>query len=105
MVCLVDGTIASKDLLVKGEGYTVRFEYTEDYVIVHLKHIDKFTKDTFRSMQFMLEDWKYFLRAMGHTYLWASVDKEDTKVKRLLGGLGFKYAGQHESMTVYQYEV
>lgn len=105
MVSSVVETIPSKDLVVKGEGYTVRLEYTEDYVIVHLRDIDKFTKETFLSMQIMLEDWKPFLKAMGQTHLWAAVDKDNTKVKRLLGGLRFQYAGQQDNLTVYKYEV
>ena len=56
-------------------------------------------------MQMMLEEWGDFLKAMGQTYLWAAVDKDNIKIKRLLGGLGFKYAGQQDNLTVYKYEV
>lgn len=105
MVSSVVETNASKSLIINGDGFVVRLEYTPEYVIVHLRDIDKFTKDSFRSMQMMLVDWGDFLRAMGQTYLWAAVDKDNTKIKRLLGGLGFKFAGHQDNLTVYRYEV
>ena len=105
MVSSVAEINASRNLVINGDGFVVRLEYSSDYVIVHLREIDKFTKDRFRSMQIMLEDWSDFLRAMGQTNLWAAVDKDNIKIKRLLGGLGFQYAGQQDNLTVYKYEV
>lgn len=95
----------SKSLYVKEDGYTIRFEYTREFVIVHLMDIVKFTKDVFRRMQNQLYEWSDFLRAMGHKYLWAGVESNNTKMKRLLGGLNFKYQGQAEGFSVYKYEV
>ena len=102
---LVVETIGSKSLLVKCEGYVLRFEYNEDYVIVHLREIDKFTKEIFQDMAIQLEDWSDFLRAMGHTHLWAAVPRDNTKIKRLLGGLKFQFVSHQDDLTVYRYEV
>jgi hypothetical protein len=101
----MQSTNASKSLLVKAEGYVFRLEYNEEYVIVHLREIDKFTKEVFQDMLMQLEDWSDFLRAMGHTYLWAAVPKDNIKMKRLLHGLKFKYVSQQDDLSVYTYEV
>lgn len=102
---LVVETIASKDLLVKRDGYVVRIEYNEDYVILHLREIDKFTKEVFQDMLLFMEDWSDFLRAMGHKYMWAALPADNIKMKRLLGGLKFKFVNHKDGFTVYKYEV
>lgn len=98
-------TVDSKELLVQADGFIIRIEYTNEHVIVHLRHIDKFTKEVFREMQYQLTEWSQFIKAMGHEYIWAAVPFEETKIKRLVGGLGFTYTGQNNGMTVYRYEV
>lgn len=98
-------TTGSRNLIVKCEGYTLRFEYNEDYVIVHLRDIDKFTKEVFQDMAIQLEDWSDFLKAMGHAYLWAAVSRDNIKIKRLLGGLKFQFVSHQDDLTVYRYEV
>jgi len=102
---LVDETIGSKTLLIQRDGYVIRLEYNEDYVIVHLRDIDKFTKEIFQDMVIQLEDWSDFLKAMGHTYLWAAVPRDNTKIKRLLGGLKFQFVSHKDDLTVYRHEV
>jgi hypothetical protein len=56
-------------------------------------------------MLIQLEDWSDFLRAMGHTQLWAAVPKDNIKIKRLLGGLKFQFVSHKDDLTVYKYEV
>jgi hypothetical protein len=53
----------------------------------------------------MLYQWADFLKAMGRSHLWAAVPRDNTKIKRLLGGLKFKFVGHKEDMSVYAYEV
>jgi hypothetical protein len=93
------------NLIVKCDGFTLRFEYNSDYVIGHIKDIDKFTKEVFFSLQHQVETWSEFLKAMGHQYLWAAVPKEDKKIQRLLSGLKFKYISQQDGLAVYRYGV
>jgi hypothetical protein len=101
----MQSTNASKNLLVKADGYVFRLEYNEEYVIVHLREIDKFTKEVFQDMLMQLEDWSHFLKAMGHTHVWAAVPKDNIKIKRLLHGLKFKFVSHKEDLSVYLYEV
>lgn len=99
------GTNASKELLVKCDGYVFRIEYNEEYVILHLRDIDKFSKEVFVSMKNQLEDWSAFIKAMGHEYIWAAVPKDNIKIQRLLNGLNFKYVKQYEDLVVCRYGV
>jgi hypothetical protein len=101
----MQSTRGSKDLIVQSDGYVFRLEYNEDYVIVHLRHIDKFTKEVFQDMLIQLEDWSTFLKAMGHTYVWAAVPPDNIKIKRLLHGLKFQYVAKQDDLSVYRYEV
>lgn len=101
----MQSTRGSKDLIVQADGYVFRLEYNEDYVIVHLRHIDKFTKEVFHDMLIQLEDWSAFLKAMGHTYVWAAVPVDNIKIKRLLHGLKFRYVANKDDLSVYRYEV
>lgn len=105
MEFLVDETQGSKNLLIQRDGYVIRLEYNEDYVIVHMRDIDKFTKEIFQDMLIQLEDWSDFLRTMGHTHLWAAVPRDNTKIKRLLGGLKFQFVSHKDDLTVYRYGV
>lgn len=98
-------TNASRELFVKGDNFTIRLEYNEDYVILHLYAIDKFTKEVFLEMQKMLYQWSDFLKVLGKSHLWAAVPRDNIKVKRLLGGLKFKFVGHKDDMSVYSYEV
>lgn len=96
---------ASDNVYLKGVGYTVRIEYNQDFIIIHLEDIDKFTKDIFRRMQQQMFEWSKFFKAMGRTHIWAAVPDDKPQIKRLLGGLNFKYVGRSEGMTVYNREV
>jgi hypothetical protein len=101
----MQSTRGSKDLIIQADGYIIRLEYNEDFVIVHLRDIDKFTKEVFQDMLIQLEDWSAFLRAMGHSHLWAAVPTDNIKIKRLLHGLKFKYVAKQDDLSVYRYEV
>lgn len=96
---------ASKNLFIKGEGYVVRVEYNKDYVIIHLREIDRFTKEVFLDMRIRLEDFSDFVKEVQGGPIWAAVPRDNIKIKRLLGGLGFKFVNHHEDLTVFMKEV
>ena len=96
-------TLDSKDLLVQRSGYTIRLEYSKDYVIVHLRGIEKFTKEVFLDMVEQLKVWSDFLKEMGQAYLWAAVPSDNDKIKRLLGGLKFRFVGREGELSIYRY--
>lgn len=96
-------TLDSKDLLIQRSGYIIRLEYSKDYVIVHLRDIEKFTKEVFLDMVEQLKVWSDFLKEMGQEYLWAAVPSGNDKIKRLLGGLKFRFVGREGELSIYRY--
>lgn len=84
------------------KNYTIRLEYNEEYVIVHLPDI-KMTKDTFVDMKFRLEDWYKFFRTAGYKGVFAAVDPANLKIVRLLKMLDFEKKGHADKMDVYFY--
>lgn len=98
-------TNASKNFFIEGHGYTVRVEYNKDYVIIHLRDIEKFTKKVFLDMQIRLDDFAEFVKEVQGGPIWAAVPRDNIKIKRLLGGLGFKFVNRQEDLNVYMKEV
>lgn len=95
---------ASKTMpLIETEDYDIRLEYNDDYVIFHLPRIDKFTKHTFMDMKIRLEDWYEFFTTAGYAGIFAAVDPDNQKIKKLIEKLGFKLIGFAENMQVYFY--
>ena len=96
--------IASKSIqLFETEHYAVRLEYNKDYVIIHLPHIFKMSKEVFQDMQHRLDDWYTFFETMGHTKIWAAIAKDNKQMERLLGMLEFKFVNYADDVAVFQY--
>mgnify|MGYP003424751019 FL=1 len=94
----------SKSLIaIETKDYTIRLEYNDDYVILHLPYIDKMTKGVFLDMKFRLEDWHTFFTTAGYAGVFAAVDPANLKICKLLKMLNFKKKGHADSMDVYFY--
>lgn len=89
--------------LFETNGYSVRLEYTSNFVIVHLPYINKMTKEVFQDMQMKLQEWEEFFRTMGHEAIWAALDPKNEKMVKLATMLGFEYKGQADGMSVFSY--
>lgn len=85
------------------KDYTIRLEYNSEYVIIHLPYIGKMDKGVFLDMKCRLEDWYEFFTTAGFKGIFAAVDPNDEKIKKLLNMLGFKYKGCADNMYVYFY--
>lgn len=85
------------------KDYTIRMEYSEDYIILHLPYIEKMDKGVFLDMKYRLEDWYQFFTTAGYAGIFAAVDPNDQKIIRLLQMLGFNYKGFADNMYVYFY--
>jgi len=95
---------ASKSFtFIETKDYTIRLEYNETYVIVHLPYVEKMDKGVFLDMKYRLEDWYEFMTTAGYAGIFAAVDPNDEKIKKLLDMLGFKYKGFADNMYVYFY--
>ncbi len=88
---------------IETKDYTIRLEYDERYVIVHLPYVEKMDKGVFLDMKYRLEDWHQFMTTAGYAGIFAAVDPNDEKIKKLLDMLGFKLKGFADNMCVYFY--
>jgi hypothetical protein len=89
--------------LIETKDYTIRLEYNEDYVILHLPDIVKMNKGVFLDMKFRLEDWHKFFTTAGYAGIFAAVDPNNLKICKLLKMLEFKKKGHADNMDVYFY--
>ena len=96
-------TPASKSLILFEGDYTVRLEYSKDYAIVHLPHINKFTKSVYEDMKIKLPDWHDFLSTAGYNGIYAAVDPNNKKIIRLLTKLGFLFQAPSDGLFVFRY--
>lgn len=90
--------------IVDREFYSIDLEYNEQYAILHLPRLDKLTKDIYLEMLFGIEDFADFIKASGYFGLWAAVDPNNKKLRKLIEKLGFKYLGTAESLAVFEWE-
>ena len=89
--------------LVETPDYSIRLEYNDDYVIIHLPYVNKMTKGVFVDMKYRLEDWHDFFTTAGYSGIFAAVDPENNKIKKLIEKLGFRFKGSADNMQVYYY--
>jgi RimJ/RimL family protein N-acetyltransferase len=102
----MQSTNASKRLrVVERDDYAVDLEYNEEFLIIHLPYVWKFNKGVFTDMLFTLENFSDFFKVSGFKYLYAAVDMNNLKIRRLLVKLGFKRKANQQDLTVYEKEL
>ena len=90
-------------MLYECEDFTIRLEYNKDFVIAHLPYCPKMTKEIFFQLQYKLDDWWEFFKMFDYPGIWAAIDPNDKKLKKLLTKLEFVYRGTADGLDVYQY--
>lgn len=88
---------------IKGSCFEVSIEYNAQFIVIHLPTVDKMTKDVFLEMQWLIEDWFEFIKVTGYKYIYAVVDQNSKRIKKLLRMLDFKEIGKHEDLSVFRY--
>lgn len=97
-------TNASKRLKgIHGSTFTVDLEYSKEYIILHLPTVDKFTKEVYFEMLYMLDDWWDFFQTIGYNAIHVAVDPNNQKINRLLRKLKFKAIGYADNLRVWSY--
>ncbi len=91
-------------MLYESDKLSIRLEYNKEYVIAHMP-VCHFTKEVFQELQYKLEDWWEFFQTWGYNGIWAAIDPNDKKMKRLVTKLEFVYRGSSNGMDIYQYGV
>lgn len=88
---------------IETKDYTIRLEYSDDFIILHLWDVQKMTKHVFLDMKFRLEDWYKFFITAGYAGVFTAVDPNNLKIKKLLKMLKFKLKGKADGMEVFYY--
>jgi len=86
------------------EGYEVRIEYNQNFVILHLPLVDKFTPGVFKDMVCRLQDFWEFAQTVGYKGIFVAVEPNDKKIKKLVENLGFTFLNYGEGQLVYIYQ-
>lgn len=106
MVSSVPETPASNRItLYEHKSYTIEIEYNKDFIIIHLPRVEQFTKAVLIHMVSRLTDYSHFLKTAGYDAVYASVNTNNVRLKKLLSRLGFKRIGIHEDDDVYRKEL
>ena len=87
-----------------GKNFKLRIEYSEDFAILHLKEITKFSKETFLEMRQMLKDWNKFMKSVGYSGTHAGVPMDNMAMIRIVSALGFKHIWTNDGLYIYFYE-
>ncbi len=90
--------------LFNTEDFGVDLEYNKDFVIIHLPWIDNFNTKVFKDMLIALEDYSDLFKTLGKEKMYAAVDTNNTKIKRLLNKLGFTRVGLNKDLDIYEKE-
>lgn len=84
------------------KDFSVDLEYNNQFVIVHLPRVDKFTKSIFISFYDKLREGQEMVETFGLDGIYAAVDKNDEKTLRLVEMLGLNYVGNNLNYKVYK---
>ena len=93
----------SKNLYgIQGSCFSVRIEYTPDFIIWHLANVETYTKSVVLEMREILEEWSEFFAMISDKPIYAAAHKGE-KIHKLLKLLHFTQLGEQDDMLVYQY--
>lgn len=90
--------------LFNTDTFGVDIEYAPNMLIIHLPWLEVFNKKTYRDMVEALEKYSDLFRVIGQSKLYAAVDTNNTKIKKLLTKLKFTRIGISGDLDVYEKE-
>lgn len=85
--------------LVRKEDYEVDVEYNEDFFILHIPVVKKFSKTIYLDMEETLDDISTFAKVMGYPAVFAAT--LDDKTEKLVKKLGMVFQGSADGFNVY----
>jgi len=84
------------------DNYAVDIEYNKEFLIIHLPYLWKFDKGIYLDMLFASEDLAEFFGTLGYPCIYAAVDSNNLKIKRLLDKLKFKRIAVVQDYDVFK---
>lgn len=91
-------------MLYEGEDFSVRLEYSEQLVILHLPTVGKFNKGILQHMRVKIDEYWEFFSMLDYPAIFAAVAPGDEKIRRLLSHLGFGYFKDNEGLSIYVFK-
>lgn len=91
--------------LIEKENFIVDLEYNQDFAIIHLPKVTKFTRSIYLDFTESLTKIDNFLRDFGYQSIWVACYPEDTSTNKLAKKMGFEYRGSAENLNVYEREL
>ena len=88
--------------IIEKEDFIVDLEYNEDYAIVHLPKVEKFTKDIYLDLIKTFEELKEFLKSMQFIHVWAAIEPSNVLINKFAGKMGLTFLGEAENLNVYR---
>lgn len=86
--------------LVIRDTYQIDLEYNEEFAILHLPRVDKFTKQLYKDIESVSISIREFLFTMGYNTIYAGVFENHKAIKKLLGRFNFEYIGTADGFDV-----
>jgi len=90
--------------LVHTEDYVVDLEYNDEFAIIHLPYVKKFTRSMYEDFMLTFPRIKTFLKDMGYEDVWAAIAPGDKPTGKLAERMGFELVGSSHGMDVYLIE-
>lgn len=98
-------TLKSKRIsIVVRELYTIDLEYSQEYAILHLPYVKKFTKGVYLDINQSVEEVWDLVSTIGYREMFVAIPQEDKVVAKLVVKLGFILLGSSQGLDVYQYK-
>lgn len=91
--------------LIQKDGYSVDLEYNDEFAILHLPMVGKFTKDVYLDMSICIEDIKQFLKDLGYLSLYVGIDPTNKLLRKFSERFGFEYRGNDMNIDVLEVEL
>ena len=88
-------------ILYESSDYTVRVEYNDSLVLLHLPEVFNFNKTVLKKMQDKVVDLLDFFYDFGYNCIWAGCPSSNSQIRKLIDLLGFSYVKDHDGLSFY----
>lgn len=92
----------SKSLTIREQGYEVRIEYNDKFVILHLMSA-LMSPTVYKNMVARLKEFWEFISTLGKDGIYVAIPEKNSKIMKLVHRLGFVYLGTSDNKFVYRY--
>lgn len=81
--------------------YKVDLEYNEEFAILHLPKVTRFSKGTIADMREQFCGVYDFFKQLGYDGIWAAIEPDNKRTINLAKMFGFEYKGSSDGFSVF----